>query len=111
MDLLDKLANIDNGPIRLRESKHLSIQLQPIVAPQMFEYFYQNMSIWDKERTTRCVWLFSKPDEILSPQTIDDVIHLETMAKEMINKAENISAEVADVIYQKIEDALKKEAQ
>ena len=71
---------------------------------------YQNIAFWDKELTTRCSWFFYKPGETPPIPSIEDFIHDEAVADDLLLKAESISAEVTAEISQFMNELLKKQA-
>ena len=102
-DFLERMVTaIYNGPIRLRDAEPLRVQMQPIVIPPMTEYMSQNISFYDKEQTTRCYLQFFKPGEAPPIPSINDLIHGEAVADDLLLKTESISADVTESIHESL---------
>lgn len=106
-DLFEKMVTTD-GPIRFREADPLRVQLQPIVIPPMTEFLTQNISFFDKEQTTRCFLQFFNPGDAPPVPSINDFIHGEAVADDLLLKAESISDEVTESIHQIVDKHIKK---
>ena len=98
-DFLDRMTTT-NGPIRSRIAPALRIELQPVVLPAAFELQTQSITFWDKGRTTRCYWQFSKPGETPTSPTVEAIMHGDAVAEDLLSSAENISSGVTEAIQE-----------
>jgi hypothetical protein len=61
-EMLERLRSPE-GPIRYRTDRDLTFDLQPVVFPQGFELQVKSIALWDRGRTTRCVWLLQSDSD------------------------------------------------
>ena len=94
-DLLDKLSSV-NGPIRLRQSDDLSVELQPVIFPAGFEIQAQSVSYWDDTHSTRTTLQFSSDGK--SPQAGDMMAVFQSPAEslKLLDIAKQISSDLID---------------
>lgn len=104
-DLLDKLCSA-NGPIRLRHSDDLSVELQPIIFPGGFDALAQSVNYWDSHHSTRSTLVFSHDGQ--SPQLGDmlaSALQSPAQSLELLNAAKKISSDMVATITQAIHNA------
>jgi len=99
-DFLSKVVAA-GGPIRYESDPPLPIELRPIVIPSAFEIQHESVALWDKERTTRCVWQFIMPGEKTADLSLEKFIQGESAAEERLRAAESISSEIAEAFQMK----------
>lgn len=102
-DFLERLESAD-GPVRRRKRSSIGFDMQPIIFPAGLEEQSKSLVYWDREQTTRSLWLLrgDKGPDIRQQLSALEEVH--SMSSSLIRIVEDVSRKHLELLANAIKD-------
>lgn len=106
-DFLERLESAD-GPVRRRNRSSMGFDVQPIIFPSGLEEQSQSLVYWDREQTTRSLWLLRGDEGPDIRQQLSAVEQSHSSSSSLIRIVEDVSRKQLELLANALKDGRRK---